>query len=263
MADSEYQLPSLTAGAYKIPLAGAAGTIDPAFVADASVTLAKMADIASPSFIARASGIGTGVPQALTSAQAAAILPAFTSGANNPGVKGLVPAPVLGNVNHVLRGDGTWGVPPGVVRTCSFTYVTPDAAGSTGTDNTAATLKTIVVPANTLTQVGDRLRVRTYWRGDTGPAITGDVELNGVHLSHTTDGGAANLQLNEIYLHYIDNTHANIIEQELRALGPLSAVNLAGFDWDSDQNFTFAQNAVPGNRIFLYCVFFDIFPKGV
>ena len=53
------------------------------------------------------------------------------------------------------------------------------------------------------------------------------------------------------------------IEQELGALGSLSAVNVAGFDWDSDQNFTFAQDAVPGNRIFLYCVFFDIFPKGV
>ena len=39
----------------------------------------------------------------------------FTSGANNPGVRGTVPAPVLGDITKFLRGDGTWAAPTGGV----------------------------------------------------------------------------------------------------------------------------------------------------
>jgi hypothetical protein len=39
----------------------------------------------------------------------------FTSGSNNPGVRGTVPAPVLGDITKFLRGDGTWAAPTGGV----------------------------------------------------------------------------------------------------------------------------------------------------
>jgi hypothetical protein len=135
-------------------------------------------------------------------------------------------------------------------------------AGTAGTDNTAMTLQTIVVPANTLRQVGDRIRVRAYWRGDTGGAIQGQVDLNTVPISHTTDGGGATLQINESWLHYIDNTHANNIEVESGTLGNLSAANVAGFSWNTNQNLTFSQNAIPVNHCVIYFFAADVFPKG-
>lgn len=148
----------------------------------------------------------------------------------------------------------------GVVTTLAASYIS--GTGTAGVDNTAQTVVTVTVPANTLTQVGDRLRVRCYWRGDTGTPVTGSCSLNTVLISHTTDGGAATLQLNEVYLHYIDDTHANIIEDELGALGALSAVNVSGFSWSSSQDITLAQDQIVNNHIVVFAVIVDIFPKG-
>jgi hypothetical protein len=80
---------------------GATWTIDPA-----TVTLAKMADIATARFVGRTTA-GTGAPEALTATQATALLDAFTSGA-----KGLAPASGGGTANF-LRADGTWASPSG------------------------------------------------------------------------------------------------------------------------------------------------------
>lgn len=150
-------------------------------------------------------------------------------------------------------------------RAISITYIS--GTGTAGTDGTAMTVHTIVLPANTLIQVGDRLRVRAIWKGDTGGPITGTVKLgpsgSEVSISDITDGGATSLQLNEAWLHYIDNTHANIIESEAGALGGLSAVNVAGFDWDSNQNIIFTQDNIADNRCILFALIVDKFPKGV
>lgn len=143
----------------------------------------------------------------------------------------------------------------------SISYIS--GTGTAGADATAQTLTTLVVPANTLAQVGDRLRVRAYWTGDTGAAITGTMNLNTVLIGNTTDAGAASFQINESWLHYIDATHANIIENENGALGAVSAVNVAGFAWSSSQNLIFTQNSIADNHIILYAFIVDIFPKGV
>lgn len=152
----------------------------------------------------------------------------------------------------------------GVHRSTPETYIS--GTGTAGTDNTAMTVKSITVPANTLSQLGDRLRVRVYWTGDTGSPVTGTTKIgpsgSEVTVSHTTDGGAATLQINEAWLHYIDNTHANIIEQEAGALGAASGVNVSGFDWDSDQNCIFAQDAIANNHVIVYALIIDVFPKG-
>lgn len=76
-------------------------------IADGEVTLAKMADLAASRIIGRITS--TGVPQALTGAQATTILDAFTSA-----LKGLAPASGGGTANY-LRADGTWAAPPGSV----------------------------------------------------------------------------------------------------------------------------------------------------
>lgn len=140
------------------------------------------------------------------------------------------------------------------------TYIS--GTGTAGVDNTAQTVMTVAVPANTLTQVGDRLRIRTYWKGDTGTPITATMALNGVTVGDTTDSGAASFQINEAWIHYIDSTHGNIIEMEGGALGAITNVNVDGFAWASSQDITIAQDAISNNHIIVYAVIVDIFPKG-
>ncbi|KKK92005.1 hypothetical protein LCGC14_2707270, partial [marine sediment metagenome] len=71
------------------------------------------------------------------------------------------------------------------VRALANTFVS--GSGVAGSDNTAQTVKTVVVPANTLIAVNCRLRVRVYWRGDTGGAVTCTVTVNGVTIATSTD----------------------------------------------------------------------------
>ena len=150
----------------------------------------------------------------------------------------------------------------GAVHPLANTFVS--AAGVAGADNTAQTVKTVVVPANTLTQINDRLRIRTYWMGTTGGAITGTTTINGVTIAAATDVGAAAFFTTEAWLHYIDNTHANLIETgSYPATGPNSAANIAGFDWSSNQDVDIDQDAVVNNHIVVYAIFLDVFPKGV
>lgn len=70
--------------------------------ADGSITLAKLADLAQSTFMGRAVGAGSGMPQALTATQATAILDSYSGS-----TKGLVPAGA-GSTSKFLREDGTW-----------------------------------------------------------------------------------------------------------------------------------------------------------
>jgi hypothetical protein len=83
-----------------------------ATIANAAVTNAKLANVATQTFKGRTTA-GTGSPEDLTITQATALLNTFTSGSNNPGLKGLVTAPLLADVAKFLRGDGVWATPAG------------------------------------------------------------------------------------------------------------------------------------------------------
>lgn len=142
----------------------------------------------------------------------------------------------------------------------SITYIS--GTGTAGTDNTAMTVKTVTLPANTLTQVGDRMRIRTYFAATGGAPDAGATKINTVLTADTSVGGTS-LALTECWIHYLDATHANIIEDESGALGPVSAVNVAGFAWASNQDIIFTQTAVPAQHLVLYAMIIDIFPKGI
>lgn len=172
-----------------------------------------------------------------------------------------------GNANDILVTDGAGTLTftnkkvLGVVHPIVDNFIS--GTGSAGTDNTAETVETIVLPANALTQVGDRIRIRCYWMGDTGANVTGTVTVNGVTIADTTDGGGATFQVSEAWLHYIDSTHANIISMDGGAIDTtLSDNNVAGFDFTVAQDIDIDQDAAANNHIIVYFFAADIFPQG-
>lgn len=86
-----------------------ASTVTTSLITDANVTLAKLANIGSGTFLGR-QPIGSGVPQELSAAQATAGLNTVVGDSGAGGTKGLVPAPGAGDAaaNKFLKADGTF-----------------------------------------------------------------------------------------------------------------------------------------------------------
>ncbi len=78
------------------------------------VTLAMLAQVATPSFLGRTSA-STGNVESLTVTQATAMLNDFGGDLGSGGTKGLVPAPAAGDAAALkfLKADGTWAAPSG------------------------------------------------------------------------------------------------------------------------------------------------------
>ena len=155
----------------------------------------------------------------------------------------------------------------GIAYGLSTNYI--DGTGTAGADNTAQTVKTIAIPANTLTQVGDRVTIRIIYRPDTGTAMTPSVTVNGVALGSATTGTAASYQMFDITLEYIDSTHANVIIIGTASNGALSmgttgtTPNVAGFDWTASQDVDLDQNAISNNHLVVTSMTGTVYPKGV
>lgn len=99
-----------------------------ATIADGSVSLTKMSNLAANSFIGNNTG-SAATPLALTIAQATAMLGVFTAT-----LQGAVPASGGGSLNF-LRADGTWQAPPGggsgPITSSAFTMSTARMLGRT------------------------------------------------------------------------------------------------------------------------------------
>lgn len=81
-------------------------------VGDDSITNTKLANMPTQTIKGRTTA-GTGDPEDLTATQATAILNNFVGDSGAGGIKGLVPAPAIGDAVRFLKGDGTWSVPAG------------------------------------------------------------------------------------------------------------------------------------------------------
>lgn len=150
-----------------------------------------------------------------------------------------------------------------LTRLKSASYTTSEAyvsgSGTAGVDATAQTVVTRTARAGLLRQLGDRVRIYTYWRGDTGGGITATLKVNGVTVAATTDAGGTTIQLTETWLQYIDSTHANVIAFSNGALNTtISAANVAGFTWDANQDVIVTQDNVANNHIIVFALVGDI-----
>ncbi|MGR3292506.1 MAG: hypothetical protein ACUZ9M_00655 [Candidatus Scalindua sp.] len=179
---------------------------------------------------------------------------------------------VDGSANDIFLTDGSgvtsWTSKKDLSVVYPHTATFVSGTGIAGTANTAQTVVTRILPANSLTQLGDRIRIRTWFFADAGAGIecTTSVGPAGseVEVGDITHTGGGSFMLTEVWLHYIDDTHANIIEQEGGGtIGDKSATNVVGFNWDAEQNLIIAQNQVAGNFITVFGIFVDIFPKGI
>jgi len=147
----------------------------------------------------------------------------------------------------------------------SSTYVS--ATGTAGTANTDMTVITRTLNADIMIANKDRLRIRVYFFANSLAPIVMTLKLgpgaSEVAIADITHSGGTSSGLVESWLHYIDSTHANVIEQEPGGLGNLSAINVSGFTWNAAQNIIITQNAVIGNFITVYGIFVDYLPLGV
>lgn len=121
----EFFTPTYISGNQTITLSGdvtgSGATAITTTITNNSVTLAKLATVATSTFLGRATA-GAGNVEALTSTQATGLLELFTST-----TKGLTPQSGGGTTNF-LRADGTWAAPIGSVTSVAV------AAGTSGTD---------------------------------------------------------------------------------------------------------------------------------
>lgn len=120
-ADGEYELEVRYSGQLeyreiiRLGVAGS-GVINTADIADDAVTMPKLADIASGTFIGRVSA-GDGDPEQLSGGQATGLLATFT-----PSAKGVVPP--SGGGGTFLRADGSWAVPATDVGSVAWGAIT-------------------------------------------------------------------------------------------------------------------------------------------
>lgn len=153
----------------------------------------------------------------------------------------------------------------GVHGASTATYVS--GTGTAGTANTAMTVLTRTLPANSLAVLGDRIRLRVYFFANSVSPIIANLKIgpaaSEVTVGTMTHTGGPASGLFEIWVHYIDNTHVNIIEQIGGTLGANTATNVAGFVHNAAQNVIVTQNAVTGNFITVYGVFVDLLPLAV
>jgi len=104
-----------TISAYEDHRFGPSGVLVPTVtIADASITNAKLADMAAHTFKGNNTG-APGEPLDLTATEATAELDELIGDAGSGGLKGLVPAPAAGDAaaGKFLKADGTWTAPAG------------------------------------------------------------------------------------------------------------------------------------------------------
>ncbi len=126
--------------------------------------------------------------------------------------------------------------------------------GTAGVANTAQVIISRTLSANTLQQAGDRLRVRVYAISNLASPLVLSMTINGVSIASVSVGSATVPGIIECLLDYVDNTHSNILEQQEGNVGILSAVNVAGFSWNSSMTISISQNAVNNNFFRVYDV---------
>ena len=172
------------------PIASSGGATPAISLNDAGVTLAKMADIATARIIGRTTA-ATGVPEALTTAQATALLDAATAT-----LKGMVPTPP-NNTTTFLRGDATFAAP---ASSGALTRAGGNTTEATTTSTSAVDLMTISslnITASTAWSMVGSYRKTIGAAADAGlglainATVVSEVSVGSTRLSASLGGGNA------------------------------------------------------------------------
>jgi len=178
------------------------------------------------------------------------------------------PAPSVTSLAQVatttgLVSTGNYAAPDVAARTINVSGVDQNSyvsgTGTAGVDNTAQTVKSITLKANSLNAVGRRIRISLLYASVGAGAGLWATQLNGVvfDLSQTAAAGRTLEQVFEIS--YVDNTHANIINKGISGyntaagfFGTQAQVNIAGFNFAVDQTLAVTQTQVASYHLTVY-----------
>lgn len=214
--------------------ASVGGTVGTAEIDDAAVTLAKMADLAADTMIGRANGAGTGVPQALTLAQALALL----GGGSAPTGTGLIVRQTSPTFVTPALGTPASGVATNLTGTAAgltagdatkVANTTPGAGGLALLDDASADANLTTLGLPTSFALGDQrvLRSRLISNGllllttDTGYFVflgTYERAVTVTHVEFAVTTGGAGTQAAEVAL-YSSPLPPNKAGQTLTRLG--------------------------------------------
>jgi len=163
-----------------------------------TVTLAKMANIATATFIGRVTA-ATGVPEALTGTQATTLLNVFTSA-----LKGLAPASGGGTTNF-LRADGTWAVPAAGAAgsTTQFQYNNAGAMGGASGTAWDDANRSLAISGATVTASKPILDLSQTWN-NSGVAFTG-FKFNITQTAQSSTSKPFDWQLGGVSKFWMDN----------------------------------------------------------
>lgn len=135
--------------------------------------------------------------------------------------------------------------------------------GTAGSAGVAGAVKSVTIPANSLSGVGQALRI-TYLcaPNDAAGTLSYFLTLNGVTIgSSLAFPTNTNGQWGTVTIYYVDSTHANSIGEGTNASGNLSrasgGINTAGFDWTSAQTLSAAQTSVGGKLMTVYLLYVE------
>jgi hypothetical protein len=189
-------------------------------IADNSITNAKLGDVATATIKGRTTA-GTGDPEDLTAAQAAALLPAVVGDSGSGGTKGLVPAPSAGDAaaNKFLKANGAWVVPASgptlLTEQATTSGTTKDFSIPAGANRITVMLN--AVQGGTLgVQLGDSGGIETtgYVSGYEGISSTTQFVVS------TSGGGGSEKVYGSVVLTRVNGSHTWVSSHSVHRTGP-------------------------------------------
>ena len=128
----------------------------------------------------------------------------------------------------------------------AISYV--DATGTAGTDNTAQTVKSITLAADSCTAVGRGIRIRVVYT-TTGTTVRLTLKLNGQTVKLATALAASEVGSFEVVVHYTAAT-TGLVSGTANAANTASTVGaaLTSLDWTATQAILVSQDAVVGEH---------------
>lgn len=129
-------------------------------------------------------------------------------------------------------------------------------SGTGGTDNTAQTVKSIVLAANSLSAATPRIKISAFVALSGAGPVNALVSLNGTSVGGSFSITGSHGAWLELFLSYVDATHVNVSgafgDEGLSVVSATPQANRAGFSHTGAQTIILAQAAVVASHLVVF-----------